>query len=177
MSDIILRATPLTAQTFAPFGDVIESDARASRWINDDTCRRFDDLAQVDVLEGGGRPLISIFEATPRPLPLRVLALERHPLSSQAFFPLEARRFLIVVAEEGPLPIAQRVRAYLSGGAQGVNYRRNIWHHALIALDQVSRFLVVDRGGDDDNCEEIAVDGAVLVTAPAVPTVHEAAAP
>jgi ureidoglycolate lyase len=170
VTEIILRATALTAEAFAPFGEVIEIDARASRWINDHTSRRFDDLAQIDVLEAGGRPLLSIFEATPRPLPLRARVLERHPISSQAFFPLEARPFLVVVAEDGPRPIAGRMHVYLSSGTQGVNYRRNTWHHSLVALERTSHFLVVDRGGPGENCQEVAVDGVVLVTAPAVPT-------
>jgi ureidoglycolate lyase len=164
VSDIILRSTALTAQAFAAFGDVIEIEGRESRWINENTCRRFDDLARIDVSEEGGRPLLSIFEASPRPLPLRIRALERHPLSSQAFFPLQMQPFLVVVAADGESPVAERLRVYVSSGRQGVNYRRNTWHHPLIALDQTSRFLVVDRGGAGENCEEITVDDAVLVT-------------
>jgi ureidoglycolate lyase len=164
MSDIILRATALTAEAFAPFGDVIETAGRDSRWINEETCLRFDDLAQVDVAEAGGRPLLSIFEASPRSLPLRISTLERHPMSSQAFYPLQARPFLVVVAAHGPLPDAGGIRVFLSSGSQGVNYRRNTWHHSLIALDRKSTFLVVDRGGAGDNCEEIAVNPVVFVT-------------
>jgi ureidoglycolate lyase len=169
VDDIILPATALTAEAFAPFGDVIEIEGRQSRWINENTCRRFDDLAQVDVLAAGGRPLISVFEANPRTFPFQVRMLERHPLSSQAFFPLQAAPFLVVVAEDGRLPIASRIRVYLASGSQGVNFRRNTWHHSLIALDRTSRFLVVDRGGPDENCEEVAVDAVVFVTTPAVP--------
>jgi ureidoglycolate lyase len=165
LNDIVLRPAALTAEAFAAFGDVIETDGRESRWINDNTCRRFDDLADVDVLEGGGRPLISVFEAKPRALPFRVRMIERHPLSSQAFFPLEGRPFLVVVAEDGTSALAGRLRAYVSSGRQGVNYRRNTWHHPLIALERASRFLVVDRGGPGENCEEAAVDAVVLVTA------------
>ena len=165
-SQILLRATPLTSRSFAAFGDVIEIEGRDFRWINDHTCKRYDDLAHVDVLEDGGRPLISVFEAAARPLPLRVRRLERHPRSSQAFFPLQARPFLIVVATDGPAPIAERIRVYLSSGSQGVNYRRNTWHHSLIALERSSSFLVIDRGGTGENCEQIAVDEpVVLVTA------------
>jgi ureidoglycolate lyase len=168
---ITLRVEPLTAQAFAPFGDVIEIAGHDSYWINDNTCRRFDDLAQVDVEEAGGRPVISLFEAAPRNMPLRVRALERHPLSSQAFFPLEARPFLVLVAEDASRPIAQRIRAFRSSGSQGVNYRRNTWHHSLIAIGQTSRFLVVDRGGAGENCEEVMVDAEVWVAAPGGPSV------
>jgi ureidoglycolate lyase len=166
MTEIVLRATTLTAEAFAPFGDVIEIEGRDSRWINDSTCRRFGDLAQVDVSESGGRPLLSIFEASPRSLPLKVSMLERHPMSSQAFYPLQVRPFLVVVATHGSLPIANGIRVFLSSGSQGVNYRRNTWHHSLIALGRKSKFLVIDRGGPGKDCEEIAVDPAVLVTIP-----------
>ncbi len=174
MTELILRAEPLTAEAFAPYGEVIEIDAGASRWINDHTARRFDDLAEIDVLEAGGRPMLSLFEATPRELPLRARLLERHPLSSQAFFPLGGLAFLIVVAEAGPRPLAARMHAFFSSGAQGVNYRRNTWHHPLIALERISQFLVVDRGGPGENCEERAVEGTVLVTLPEARTPAQA---
>ena len=164
MTDLIIRATPLTAEAFAPFGDVIETEGRDSRWINEGTCRRFDDLAQVDVGEAGGRPLISIFEASPRSLPLRISTLERHPMSSQAFYPLQAQPFLVVVAPNGPVPDASGIRVFLSSGSQGVNYRRNTWHHSLIALERKSTFLVVDRGGPGKNCEEMGINPVVVVT-------------
>jgi ureidoglycolate lyase len=168
MAEITLIATALTAAAFAPFGDVIEIAGRDPRSINDGTCGRFDDLAQVDVLAAGGRPMISIFQASPRPLPFQVQVLERHPLSSQAIIPMDGRPFLVVVAADGDSPLASRIRVYRSSGTQGVNYRRNTWHHALIALERTSYFIVVDRGGPEQNCEETSVgDAVVLVSAPA----------
>jgi len=158
-----MKPEALTSAAFAPFGDVIETDGRESRLINDGTCLRFDDLAQIDVLEQGGRPGLSIFAADPRPSPLRVRVLERHPLASQAFIPLQSQPFLVIVAEEGRTPVAERVRAYLSSGRQGVNYRRNVWHHPLIALTPDARFLVVDRIGAGENCEECVLEQSVVV--------------
>jgi ureidoglycolate lyase len=162
---MLLQPTPLTAAAFAPFGDVIETAGRASRWINHGTCERFDDLAQVDVAGEGGRPVISIFRAAPRELPLQLRGLERHPLSRQAFYPLQQLPFLIVVAEEGSGPVAPRVRVYLSSGRQGVNFRRNTWHHELLALHQTSLFLVIDRGGPGENCEQLAIEDGISVAA------------
>ncbi len=159
MAGIELQPEPLTRAAFAPFGDVIETAGHSARWINNGTCERFDDLAQVDISADGGRPLISIFRAAPRSLPLEIRSLERHPLSSQAFYPLQARPFLVVVAHDGTGEMAARVRAFVSSGAQGVNFRRNTWHHELLALHETSLFLVVDRGGPGENCESIAVDG------------------
>ena len=158
IEQILLRAQPLTATAFAPFGEVIETTGHTPRWINEGTSQRFDDLAHVDVSEEGGRPVISIFKALPRPLPLPIEVLERHPQSSQAFFPLEQLPFLVVVAGDGGTPLAQRVRAFRATGLQGVNYRRNTWHHALIALDRTVHFLVVDRAGPGENCEQQRID-------------------
>jgi ureidoglycolate lyase len=160
----VLPVTPLNAAAFAPFGDVIEITGRESRWINEGTCRRFNDLAGIDVGEAGGRPLLSIFEATPQSLPLSIVTLERHPLSSQAFFPLGGLPFLVVVAERGPDDSIGPLQAFLSSGRQGVNYRRNTWHHSLIAIRELSYFLVVDRGGPGANCEERALETVVQVT-------------
>jgi ureidoglycolate lyase len=161
---MMLKASPLTAQGFAAFGEVIEVAGRSAQWINQGTSQRFDDLAHVDVLAQGGRPLISIFRAAPRTLPFEVRALERHPLSSQSFFPLDRRPFLVVVAQGPQSPVAAGVQAFVSSGLQGVSYRRNTWHHALLALDQNSDFLVIDRGGPGENCEEASLDPPVLVS-------------
>jgi ureidoglycolate lyase len=163
---MILIAEPLTAEAFAPFGDVIQIAGHVPRIINEGTCERFDDLAPVDVLANGGQPLISIFKAAPRSLPFEVRMLERHPLSSQAFYPLDGQPFLVVVAEDNDIrtPWSRRIRAFSAAGNQGVSYRRNTWHHALLAIGQPSHFLVVDRGGPDENCDEVVVDPAVLVT-------------
>lgn len=165
MSDIVIAAVPLTAAAFASFGNVIETAGHTPRSINEGTSERFDDLAPVDVLASGGRPLISIFKAAPRPLPFKVKGLERHPLSSQAFYPLDGLPFLVVVAEPGDTPWAGRIRAFRATGNQGVSYRRNTWHHALLALGRTCHFLVIDRGGSDENCDEVVVDPAVVVTA------------
>ena len=165
MADLVLHPEPLTATGFAPFGEVIEIEGRASRWINHGTCERFDDLARLDVCADGGRPAISIFRAAPRTLPLALRTLERHPLSSQAFYPLQPLPFLVVVAEPGPGPLRARVRAFLSSGRQGVNFRRNTWHHELLALDQTSLFLVIDRGGPGENCELMPIDGDAVCIA------------
>ena len=163
MADIILKPAALTAEAFEPFGDVIEIRDRRSRWINEGTCERFDDVAQPDLLAAGGRPMISIFRAAARQLPFQVKVLERHPLSSQAFMPLDGLPFLVVVAEAGDAPLCGRIRAFRSSGIQGVNFRRNTWHHALLALERTSHFLVIDRGGPGENCDETPVDDAVVV--------------
>ena len=82
--------------------------------------------------------------------------MERHPLGSQAFVPLSDAPYLIVVAPAGDLDPA-KLRAFSTRGWQGVNYARGVWHHPLLALERVSDFLVVDRGGEGPNCDEAAL--------------------
>jgi ureidoglycolate lyase len=151
-----LAVEALTRVAFAPFGDVIESEGRGHYPINAGTAERYHDLATVDVGAAGGRPLISLCRAQPVGLPLTLRLMERHPLSSQAFIPLSGTPFLIVVAPAGELGI-EGIRAFRSNGRQGINYSAGTWHHPLIALELVSDFLVVDRGGEGDNCDEVPI--------------------
>jgi ureidoglycolate lyase len=59
----------------------------------------------------------------------------------------------VVVAPTGDLDEGA-IRAFVTRGWQGVNYARGVWHHPLIALGEVSDFIVVDRGGDGLNLNE-----------------------
>jgi ureidoglycolate lyase len=155
-----LRLERLTREAFAPFGDVIALEGAWHFPINGGTTERFHDLATIDVCEDGGRPLVSVFRAQPRALPVAISMMERHPHGSQAFIPLAAvSRYAIVVAPAGEFR-PEQMRAFLAEGWQGVNYAKGVWHHPLLALDAVSDSVVVDRGGTQPNCDEIPLDGA-----------------
>ncbi len=149
-----LTPEPLTAEAFAPFGSVIEaSDDAVMLDINQGHAVRYDCLAEVDVADGGGAGVISLFRARPLgELVLRVF--ERHPLGSQSFMPLSSRPYLVAVAPAGEFDPA-KVRLFRAEAHQGVHYRKGVWHHFLLVLDAESDFLVIDRAGSGDNCEEI----------------------
>jgi len=151
-----LTPEPLTAEAFAPFGSVIEASDEAVRIdINQGHAVRYDRLAEVDVADGGGTGVISLFRA--RPLESLVLKLfERHPLGSQSFVPLSGTPYLVAVAPTGDFDPAG-VRLFRAQGHQGVHYRKGVWHHFLLALDATSDFLVVDRAGPGDNLDEVAL--------------------
>ena len=150
---ISLSPLPLTSESFAPFGDVIEADGRPHFSVNDGTAWRFNDLARVEAAEDGVAAL-SIFRAAARKLPLRIEMLERHPLGSQAFVPMTARRFAVVVAPLGDEILAESLRAFVVEPGRGINFRRGVWHYPLIALDSGGDFLVADRIGPGDNLEK-----------------------
>ena len=79
--------------------------------------------------------------------------MERHPLGSQLFMPLNEKPWLVLVCTDPHAPASYR--AFSATGGQGVNYARNTWHHPLLVLTDASPFLVVDRGGPGDNLEEV----------------------
>lgn len=150
----VLRAAPLSAENFRPYGDVIESTPASRIAMNSGRFDRYTDLAGVEV-GAGGRPCIGITRCkSPTALPYRFDLIERHPLGSQAFVPLGEFRFIVVVAPPGEAVAPSDLRAFITNGQQGVNYRPGVWHLPLIALEKDQAFLVVDRGGPEANCEE-----------------------
>ena len=155
---MILQPQILTRDAFRPFGDVIASDGADFYPINEGFADRYHALAQLDLLAGDGRPAVSIFRARPRALPLAVVMMERHPLSSQAFMPLHDRGFLMVVAPPGDAPSPATLSCFQAVAGQGVNFAVGTWHHPLIALGAASDFLVIDRVGPGANCDEIRYD-------------------
>ena len=157
-----LRPEPLTRAAFAPFGDVIEA-ANAFDLINSGTTEQYRKLTDIDVSGDGGKTQVSLYRVVPYKLPHTIDMLERHPLSSQLFMPLNAKPFLVVVAPPGERIDRTSVRAFVTNGAQGVNYRRGTWHHPVIALANPSEFLVVDRMGPGANCDEFFFDREKLL--------------
>lgn len=146
---------PLTKQAFAAFGDVVEIDGADAVEINQGFARRFNGLAGIDVNDGDHAGNVSLFDVTPRPFPIEIKLMERHPRGSQLFMPLQDKPWLVLVCGD-PRDLAS-YRAFTASGRQGVNYARNVWHHPLLVLGEGERFLVVDRLGAD-NLEEVWLD-------------------
>ena len=152
-----IEAMPLTAAEFAQFGDVIEcTDSVENFEINQGFTTRFHNLADVDVADNDGKAIINIFRSTPLSLPIQIGMMERHPKGSQAFIPMGNNPYLVVVAPKGDLDLT-KLRVFLASADQGINYHKGTWHHFCLALNEQSDFLVVDRGGKGDNCDEIAL--------------------
>lgn len=158
-----ITAKPLTREAFAQFGQVIETEGAHHYPINDGRAERYNDLAKVEIAGVHGRALISIFRGQQAALPYTFDLVERHPLGSQAFYPLSQNPFLVIVApDEGGTPGAPR--AFLTKPGQGINIAMNTWHGVLTPLVEPSDFLIVDRGGDGNNLEEFRFESAWTVT-------------
>jgi len=146
-----IRCAPLTAEAFAPFGDVLTAEGAPDRIINQGKCGRFHDLARLDF--SNGAPGISLFKAEPRHFPYVLDLLERHPLGSQAFIPMSLTSFLITVAPDaGGVP--GDPLAFVTAPGQAINLYRGTWHGVLTPLEAPGLFAVVDRIADDINLEE-----------------------
>ncbi|GKY89429.1 ureidoglycolate lyase [Sinisalibacter aestuarii] len=157
----ILHTEPLTADAFAPFGDVLEAAGEPDRIINQGKCGRFHDRARLD-FGPGGRAGVSLFRAEPRTLPYMLDLLERHPEGSQTFVPMSIEPFLVIAApDEGGRP--GRPRAFLTAPGQAVSFHRGTWHGVLTPLSAPGLFAVIDRIGDTPNLEEHWLDTPYVV--------------
>ena len=142
----LIQSERLTATAFAPFGDVLDATG-PHRLINDGLCARYHDRARLDF--GTANAGISIFHAQARGFPYAFDLIERHPDGSQAFIPMTAQPFLVVVSAD---PHTQP-RAFVTDGAQGINLHRGTWHGVLTPLASPGLFAVIDRIGDGANLE------------------------
>jgi ureidoglycolate lyase len=161
MTSANLKISVLSKNNFGPYGEVIELKDAEKLIINQGTTTRFNALSTVDVVTENGEPILSIFEAQRRPEPIKLEVMERHPLGSQAFFPLSRDGWLVVVCKSnssGDEPDLSTVECFFAEGDQGVNYFKGTWHHPLIVLEESQKFLVVDRQGDGCNLNEFFID-------------------
>ncbi len=155
MARFDLHPELLTPDAFTAFGDVITLDGAEQRAINDGTTIRYHDLATIDVAEENGHTLVNIFRGSAVRLPLRLWLMERHPIGSQVFWPLSNEPFLVVVAPAGQAPGIDDLQAFHVSAGTGINYAKGVWHHPLISLNVTSDFIVIDRGGDGHNLDEV----------------------
>jgi ureidoglycolate lyase len=155
---------PLTAQAFAPFGDVLDCTAEPDRLINQGRCGRWHDRARLD-FGPDGRAGISLFRSGLVTLPYRCTLMERHPLGSQAFLPLSPDPFLVIVApDDDGRPGAPL--AFLTAPHQGINLLRNTWHGVLTPLAGPGLFAVIDRIGQGPNLQEVTLDPGIMILPP-----------
>ena len=157
---LTIKPQPLTREAFAPFGDVIQIEGSNQFEINAGYTTRVHDLIDIQLGGESARAQFSFFLGRPRPLEIKML--EKHPLGSQAFYPIEDKRWLVVVASA---PEPESVCAFWASGRQGVNYHQNVWHHPLLVIEP-QQFVIIDRGGDGHNCDEVELVTSVLIQQP-----------
>ncbi|MEP4979695.1 ureidoglycolate lyase [Ascidiaceihabitans sp.] len=148
---IRIKTRTLTADAFAPYGDVMAASGMPDKMINQGKCGRFHDQASLDFTDGQAG--VSIFKGEKETLPLRLEMVERHPMGSQAFVPMSADPFLVVVARDDNGTPSDPV-AFITAPGQAINFHRGTWHGVLTPLSEPGLFAVVDRIGDGANLQE-----------------------
>lgn len=144
-----MRAVPLTAEAFAPYGEVLVAPAAPGR-------QYFERALAND--RPGAWPSLSLTYREPSAP--HVLQMERHRFSSQSFVPLDPVRWLVLVAPHADAggPDMARAVAFVAGPGQGVTYGMDVWHHGLTVLDRPGRFAVfMWRDGTDGDEEFVDV--------------------
>ena len=147
---ITITPKKITIENFSKFGELITTDDIKPISINDGYAKRFDRIANLDTSINGGETTICIFSALKRSFPMKIDMMEKHPLGSQAFIPMQETTFLVLVAPKGDKPNINEIESFIVPPHIGVNYNPGIWHFPLISTRDMN-FLVVDRKGSGDN--------------------------
>ena len=155
-----LKAVPITQDAIAGLAELIEASGTPDKLINQGLCGRFHDRATLDIEGAAG---ISVFRSAAFSLPFRMEMMERHPLGSQAFLPMQQGEYLVVLAEDKD-GAPHEPRAFIAGAGQGVNIGRNVWHGVLCPLSDPGLFMVVDRVSDGPNLQEHWFTEAYTIT-------------
>jgi ureidoglycolate lyase len=163
MTPIPLKLQALSAHAFAPFGDVLQKENHVQQVINDGHTLKFANLANLDFGGQGGRPAVHIYHGLAVGLPLHIEVMERHPLGSQAFMPLQERPFLVIVAPASAAPRPAEVRGFFTNGRQGVNLHKGVWHHYQITLGEPADYLVIDRVGPGENFQQHRLEQSLIL--------------
>jgi ureidoglycolate lyase len=141
-----LLAEPITAEAFAPFGEVLVQPDGFDRHYFDSALSNARPAAYPSLSLAMVKPLES--------QPLDAVQMERHAFSSQSFVPMDAARFLAIVAPHTAAgkPDSERARAFLVEGGKGITFRADVWHHPMTVLDRASAFAVMMwlDGSEDD---------------------------
>ena len=166
MTRRVIKALPITAERFSPFGDVIAAKQAGMTTMNEARFEQFANLANVDIDRAGGISIGIVRSKSPTSFPYHFDMVERHPLGSQAFIPLTEFVFVVVVARPAEFVRVEDLHAFVTNGRQGVNYHRGTWHMPLIAMAEGQEFLVIDRSPTQDNCEELILEKPAVLESP-----------
>lgn len=161
-----LRAQPLTAEAFAPFGSLAAFDAAGGRSVNQDRGRRVPGIADLAHDAAATRPVLDVYHLQPSPLPFMLACFERHVLTSQVFIPIRCARLLLAVAPNDAQhqPDLARARAFIADDSAIIHYRASVWHTPLIALDGPAALsMLMWEAADARDCEEVIPSRAIEI--------------
>lgn len=145
---LTITPEPVTAEAFAPFGEVISLDATPRLPI--DLYSGVNAIHGPVVLEADERPEFILFRVGYRGGDIRYM--ERHQGMTQTFIPLNGDPFVVAVAApDAPLvdefPDVSAIRAFLVPGDVSLNLRRGAWHEPPFPTKDGQKFLITSMPG------------------------------
>lgn len=162
-----LVARPITPEAFAPFGDVVRAGLSEGKAANMGTATRCDWAAGLESTRPHARPNLAVFRSLAKTLPFEMTLLEKHPCSTQAFLPMACTRYLVCVAPSRAdgTPDLDGLLAFRCDAGTGINYKRDVWHHPILALDGPADFAMLAwEDGSPIDCVEWPLPEPILVT-------------
>lgn len=143
---VTIPVEPLTADTFAPFGDILEPRGEPLPHVYGDT---------MDVYEVGLHECdvdTEFIVTRYRLREPRVLFLERHQQITQTFIPLDGDPLVLIVAPpdaplDNGLPLLDTVRAFRVPGQAAAKLHRGTWHEVPLPLVDDSLVLLTSHHG------------------------------
>jgi ureidoglycolate lyase len=147
----------MTAETFAPFGVVLEPPAVPGR-----TQR----LPLPANLRPEALPTMTLIHLERGTASRQIDRMERHRHAGQAFLHLGGGALLVVVAatDANGGPDLTKVTAFRTTAGQGFAYHPDIWHAGVSALDEPARVAsLLCCDGSADDVEELVLHTASLI--------------
>ncbi len=158
----MIAISEVSADKFAPYGDLLSADDTPDMIINQGKCGRYHNLAKIQF--DGGNIGVSVFDAEPRALPYSLDMMERHPLGSQCFMPMTEHPFLAIIADDDD-GVPSTPKAFMIPAHMGINIYQNTWHGVLTPLYGPGLFTVIDRvSGVGSNLEEHFFDVPYIIS-------------
>ena len=139
-----LQIKKISKDNFSKYGQLISTKDIESQNINEETTKSFYDLVNIEIYGDDKKCRVNIFKSIKRNFPLEINMLENHPLSSQAFIPLQKTNFIVVVAPISNEPDINLIETFLLSPEEGINFKPKVWHFPLIATEN-SSFLTIDK--------------------------------
>ena len=145
MTALRIRAEPLTAESFRPFGLVMEAPKDGNRT---------GPLPVIADPRPAAKVTATLIDLLAQKSPRQIRQVERHLNSAQFFLHLSGGPLSLVVfpATGNGLPDIGAARAFVAAPGQAFGYHPGTWHAGVAALDkaaQVASLLSRDDTPDD----------------------------
>jgi len=147
-----LQIKKISKDNFSKYGQLISTQNLVSQNINNETTKSFYDLVNIVIYGDDKECRVNIFKSIKRIFPLEINMLENHPLSSQAFIPLQKTNFIVVVSPVSDKPDLNLIEAFHVSPEEGINFKPKVWHFPLIATEN-SNYLTIDKKDSENNIE------------------------